>query len=77
MDGRLTLRRGRARRDQPPEPPPEPLDVNPRSVYEIVTRQMLEALSDDVKAVRERVDALFFMLVASIAIDLLLRLAGR
>jgi hypothetical protein len=55
----------------------EALDLNPKSVYEVVTRQMLEALATDVQKMRERVDALFFLAVASVVVDLLLRLAGR
>jgi hypothetical protein len=60
----------------PPREPREPLDLQPASVYEVVTRQMVEALGRDVTAVRERVDALFYLMIASIALDVLLRLAG-
>jgi hypothetical protein len=78
MDERLIHRRGPVRAPQQRvTPEPEPLDLNPRSVYEVVTRQMLEALSADVQAMRERVDALFFLAIASIVVDLVLRLAGR
>jgi hypothetical protein len=78
MDGRLAHRR-RARSARAVRAPAEqePLNLDPRSVYEVITRQMLEALAADLKAVRERVDALFFLLIASIAADLLVRLAGR
>lgn len=79
MDGRV-IHRGRAHavpRRPPQEPEPEPLDLQPRSVYEVLTRQMLDALTSDVQKMRERVDALFFLVIASTLVDLLLRLAGR
>lgn len=81
MDGRV-IHRGRAhavprRPPQEPEQEPEPLDLQPRSVYEVLTRQMLDALTSDVQKMRERVDALFFLVIASTLVDLLLRLAGR
>lgn len=81
MDGRV-IHRGRAhavprRPPQEPEQEQEPLDLQPRSVYEVLTRQMLDALTSDVQKMRERVDALFFLVIASTLVDLLLRLAGR
>jgi hypothetical protein len=75
MDGRLIHRAGRG--SGRGGRTAAPLDLHPQSVYEVVTRQMLEALAADVQRVRERVDAIFFLVVASIVIDLLLRLAGR
>lgn len=78
MDGRLIDRRRPPRAPQRRQPvEPEPLDLSPKSVYELVTRQMLEALAADVQKMRERVDALFFLVIASTVVDLLLRLAGR
>jgi hypothetical protein len=75
MDGRLIDREFTA--SQAPESELESLDLNPKSVYEVVTRQMLEALAEDVQKMRERIDALFFLAAGSIVVDLLLRLAGR
>ncbi|RIK45224.1 MAG: hypothetical protein DCC58_07100 [Chloroflexi bacterium] len=78
MDGRLIHRRRTSMRRERREPADgTPLDLNPRSVYEVVTRQMLDGLSQDVQAVRGRVDALFFLVIGSILLDLLLRLVGR
>jgi hypothetical protein len=54
----------------------EPLELDPYSVYEVVTRSKVEHLAEDVAAIRERVDTLFYLMLASIAIDVLLRL-GR
>ena len=53
-----------------------PVDLAPSSTYEALTRQMVEHVAADVAAIRERVDMLFYVVISSVAIEVLLRLAG-
>jgi hypothetical protein len=50
------------------------LDESPRSVYEIVTRQMLEGLRDDLSEVKGRVNALLWLLAGTILAEFVMRL---
>ncbi|MGA7670104.1 MAG: hypothetical protein WBW04_06760 [Nitrolancea sp.] len=52
------------------------VDVQPSSVYEAITRQMVVDLAGDIHSVRTRIDSLFSVVVGAILLDLLLRLAG-
>jgi hypothetical protein len=52
------------------------LSLDPATTYEVVTRQMVEDLSREVTGVRKRVDAMFWVVITSIVVDVLLRLAG-
>ncbi len=52
------------------------VDVQPTSVYEAITRQMVVDLAGDIHSVRTRIDSLFSVVVGAILLDLLLRLAG-
>jgi hypothetical protein len=53
----------------------EPGEVNekPRSVYEIVTRRMLEDLREDVAEVKGRVNALLWLMAGAILAEFVLR----
>jgi hypothetical protein len=53
-----------------------PVDLAPSSTYEALTRQMVEHVAADVAAIRERVDMLFYVVISSVAVEVLLRLAG-
>jgi hypothetical protein len=52
------------------------LDLAPSSTYEALTRQMVEHVAEDLAAIRQRVDALFYLIISSVVVDVLLRLAG-
>jgi len=52
------------------------VDVQPASVYEAITRQMVIDLTAEIHSVRTRIDSLFSVVVGAILLDLLLRLAG-
>jgi hypothetical protein len=52
------------------------VDERPRSVYEIVTRRMLEEMREDVSEVKGRVNALIWLVAGATLVDLLLRIAG-
>ncbi len=46
------------------------------SVFEAVTRQMVETLADELREIRRRVDGLLWMVAGAILIDTILRMAG-
>jgi hypothetical protein len=51
-----------------------PIDDRPRSVYEIVTRQMLVELKVDVGEVKGRVNTLLWLVAGAVVLDMVLRL---
>lgn len=53
-----------------------PASSEPPTTFEAVTRQMVVDLHAELKALRERIDGLFSVVVGAIVIDLLFRLAG-
>jgi hypothetical protein len=52
------------------------VDLSPASAYEAVTRQMVEALADDLREIKGRLNGLLWMVAGAIVIDILLRLSG-
>lgn len=50
------------------------VDERPRSVYEVVTRQMLEELKGEVGEVKGRVNTLLWMVAGAIVMDVVVRL---
>ena len=50
------------------------IDERPRSVYELVTRQMLEELKREVGEVKGRVNTLLWMVAGAIVMDVVVRL---
>jgi hypothetical protein len=57
-----------------PDPSGGPVDDRPRSVYEIVTRQMLAELKDDVSEVKGRVNTLLWLVAGAVVLELVVRL---
>jgi hypothetical protein len=53
-----------------------PVELRPGSVYEVVTRQMVEGLADELKEIRGRLNGLLWMVAGAILIDVVMRLAG-
>ena len=53
-----------------------PVNLDPATTYEVVTRQMVDDALRELAAVRQRVDSLFYLVIASIAVDVVMRLAG-
>ena len=53
---------------------PEPVDDRPRSVYEIVTRRMLEELKEDVGEVKGRVNTLLWLVAGAVVLEMVVRL---
>jgi hypothetical protein len=66
LEARLRERGGR--RDEPP------LSLDPRSAYEVLTRQMVAALTEELREIRQRVNGLIFITVAAVIADVVVRL---
>jgi hypothetical protein len=54
----------------PVSPPSEPTG------YEMVTRQMVEAISEDVRDIKSKLTNLIFVLVGAVMIDIMSRVLG-
>lgn len=67
-------RRARASRDR--EPPPDQINLDPATTYEVLTRRMVEDLAIEVSAIRSRIDTMFWVVIVSVVTDALLRMAG-
>jgi len=52
------------------------VDLEPASTYEVVTRQMVESLQEELREVRGRINGLLFLLVGMMIGEVLLRLVG-
>lgn len=50
-----------------------PLDLDPHSAYELLTRQMVQALADELREIRLRVNGLIFVTVGAVVADTVLR----
>lgn len=51
------------------------LDLDPRSAYEVLTRQMVAEMGRELREIRLRVNGLIFATVGAVIADALLRLA--
>ena len=52
----------------------EAVDDRPRSVYEIVTRKMLEELKEDLGEVKGRVNTLLWLVTGAVVLEMVMRL---
>ena len=59
-----------------PGPGPGRLDLEPATAYEVVTRQMVEAMGADLREIKERLNGLLFLVAGAVVADLALRLAS-
>lgn len=57
----------------PRSAPRPPIDLEPHSTYEALTRQMVESIRDDVREIKGRLNTLFFVVLGSILIDMVTR----
>jgi len=53
--------------------PPTPVDLEPATAYEAITRQKVENLEDDLAEIKNRVDTIFYLVIGSILVDMLAR----
>jgi hypothetical protein len=58
------------------EPPSDPVNLEPATTYEVLTRRMVEDLASEVSAIRNRIDTMFWVVIVSVVTDALLRMAG-
>lgn len=68
----ITPRRNAPPRRRRPAVPP-PLDLEPATAYEAITRQKVESLEDDLREIKSRVDTIFYLVIGSILVDMLAR----
>jgi hypothetical protein len=54
----------------------DPVDLTPGTAYEVVTRAKVEELANDVKEIRERIDGIFWLIAASIVVQIVSRALG-
>ena len=57
-------------------PPAEAVDLTPKSAHEAITRQMVTDLAADVAEVKTRINAVIWLLVGAVAVDVVMRLVG-
>jgi len=54
----------------------ERVSLEPASAYEAVTRQMVLALTEELREIKTRLNGLLFMVAGSLLLEVALRLAG-
>ncbi len=64
---------GAARAGQEERARPE-IDLDPASVYELLTRQMVDDLAEQLREIRLRVNGLVFVTVGAVVAEVVLRL---
>lgn len=52
------------------------IDLSPGSAFEAVTRSKVDELSEDVKEIRGRIDAIFWLVAGAIVVQIVLRAIG-
>jgi hypothetical protein len=50
------------------------IDEKPKSVYEVITRQMLEQVRADVGEVKGRVNTLLWLVIGALVVELVMRI---
>lgn len=55
---------------------PALVEMKPASAYEAVTRQMVEALADELKEIKGRLNGLLWMVGGAMVLDVAMRLMG-
>lgn len=52
------------------------IDLGPASVYEAITRQMVESMRDELREIKSRLNTLLFMMIGAIMVELAMRIIG-
>ncbi len=52
------------------------VDLTPGSMYEVVTRNMVDRLSDDVREIRDRINGMFWLLAGTVAANIVMKALG-
>ena len=53
-----------------------PIDLEPKSTYEVITREKVEQFEDELKEIRNRVNSIFYLVIGSVLLDVLPRWLG-
>jgi hypothetical protein len=56
--------------------PEKGVDLKPASTYEVVTRQMVESLGNDLREIKERLNGLLWMVAGTILAEVVLKVAA-
>ena len=75
MDARRRWQRGRTAEAAPEGGGTAPPDGTP-SAFEAVTRQMVDTVSEELRAIQHRLDNLLWMVVGAVLLDTGLRVMG-
>lgn len=59
---------------EPAQTTHQPIDLEPKSTYEVITREKVEHFADELKEIRNRVNGIFYLVIGSLVMDVLLRL---
>lgn len=51
------------------------IDLEPRSTYEVLTREKVEHFAADLDEIRHRTNTIFYLVIGSVLLDVLLRWA--
>lgn len=57
----------------PPQETAVPIDLDPKSTYEVVTREKVERFAEELRDIRYRVNGIFYLVIGSVLLDVLLR----
>ena len=52
------------------------IDLDPKSTYEVITREKVEQIEDELKEIRYRVNGIFYLVIGSVLLDVLPRWLG-
>lgn len=52
------------------------VDLGPATTYEVLTRQKVDDLAEDVHEIKQRLDGLFWMVAGAVVLEFTLQLAG-
>lgn len=49
------------------------VDLDPKSTYEVITREKVEHINDELKEIRYRVNGIFYLVIGSVLLDVIPR----
>lgn len=52
------------------------VDLEPKSTYEVITREKVDHIDDELKEIRHRVNGIFYLVIGSVLLDWLPKWLG-
>lgn len=52
----------------------DPLDLRPATAFEVITRQMVESLTEELRDIKSRLNGLIFMMIGAILLEIVSRM---